>query len=114
MHPIDHVLPRKLLYFTTVSVSLPAQVLPPHIIENTQDLVAVASTLLTIALVLPSFFPVALSALVAYFLLGWLFAATARKLKRFESLANSPLIGLFGETLHGVVTVRVSSRLLLI
>ncbi|GAA5950238.1 hypothetical protein JCM10213_005210 [Rhodosporidiobolus nylandii] len=66
----------------------------------------VVGSVLAITAVLPTFLPVAVALLTVYSLLGRIYLASSRELKRFESVTHSPIFSLFGEVLHGVSTVR--------
>ncbi|KAI9024263.1 P-loop containing nucleoside triphosphate hydrolase protein [Hyaloraphidium curvatum] len=64
------------------------------------------STLVLISIVQPIFIAVMVPLLVAYFFAQDFYRATAREVKRLESISRSPLFANFGETLAGLSTIR--------
>lgn len=70
------------------------------------ELFGVIGIIGTISVVLPSFLIAGVIITIVYLAIGFVYLASSRELKRFESLTKSPIIQLFGETLHGVSTIR--------
>lgn len=70
------------------------------------ELFGVIGIIGTISAVLPVFLFAAVIITAVYLAIGYVYLASSRELKRFESVTKSPIIGLFGETLHGVATIR--------
>ncbi|BGO93853.1 hypothetical protein NBRC10512_004641 [Rhodotorula toruloides] len=72
----------------------------------TFELVAVAGITGTVSATLPAFLLAAAAISAAYWLLGYIYVASSRELKRFESVTRSPIFSVFGESLQGVSTIR--------
>ncbi|GAA5908059.1 uncharacterized protein JCM6883_004104 [Sporobolomyces salmoneus] len=70
------------------------------------EIFAVISIILTISFSLPAFLPAAAFISLLYWLLGLMYRASSRELKRTESVTKSPIFSLFGEALSGVSTIR--------
>ncbi|GAA5922614.1 uncharacterized protein JCM15063_003362 [Sporobolomyces koalae] len=70
------------------------------------EIFAVVGIIAAIAGSLPAFLPAAAIISVLYWLLGLMYRASSRELKRTESVTRSPIFSLFGETLLGVTTLR--------
>ncbi|KAK4047206.1 Transporter of the ATP-binding cassette (ABC) [Microbotryomycetes sp. JL221] len=60
----------------------------------------------TISIVLPGFLIAAFFLSIAYTVIGYLYLASSRELKRSESVTKSPIYSVFGETINGVTTIR--------
>ncbi|SHO75886.1 Similar to S.cerevisiae protein YBT1 (Transporter of the ATP-binding cassette (ABC) family) [Malassezia sympodialis ATCC 42132] len=72
-------------------------------LESSVTLIAIISI---ICWATPKFLYMAGFVMVAYYVIGVLYLASSRDLKRIESIQRSPLFTLLGETLAGTVTVR--------
>ncbi len=70
----------------------------------------VAGTLIVICYALPIFVTVVVPILIAYYLLQKFYVATARQVKRMESITRSPVYSHFGETISGAPTIRAYRR----
>lgn len=55
---------------------------------------------------LPTFLIASILIIFIYWGIGYLYLASSRELKRSESVTKSPIFSLFGETLHGVASIR--------
>lgn len=72
----------------------------------TLEFFAVLAIIGSISAVLPQFLAVAAVLSVLYCLMGYLYIAASRELKRSDSVTRSPIFSLFGEALNGVSTIR--------
>ncbi|POY72105.1 hypothetical protein BMF94_4837 [Rhodotorula taiwanensis] len=72
----------------------------------TYEVLATLGILIVIFLNLPAFLLAGVVIAVAYVFLGYLYVTASRELKRLESIAKSPIFSVFGESLHGVATIR--------
>ncbi|KAJ2523404.1 hypothetical protein GGI11_001476 [Coemansia sp. RSA 2049] len=70
------------------------------------ELISAAAILVVIAVITPTFTLGAVLVAGIYWVIGTLYLATSRELKRFESVTKSPIYTQFGETLNGVSTIR--------
>jgi ABC-type multidrug transport system fused ATPase/permease subunit len=64
------------------------------------------STLILISVIQPIFIAVMVPLMVVYYFAQAFYRATARELKRLDSISRSPLFANFGETLTGLSTIR--------
>ncbi|GAA6046061.1 hypothetical protein NBRC10513_002062 [Rhodotorula toruloides] len=72
----------------------------------TFELVAVAGIIGTVSAAVPAFLLAATVIAAGYWVLGYIYVASSRELKRFESVTRSPIFSVFGESLQGVSTIR--------
>ncbi|GAA5828043.1 hypothetical protein JCM11251_005706 [Rhodosporidiobolus azoricus] len=72
----------------------------------TLELFMVAGIIGSISWGIPAFLPAAAVISAMYALLGKIYLASSRELKRYESTTKSPIFSLFGEALQGVSTIR--------
>ncbi|GAA5893134.1 hypothetical protein JCM6882_003894 [Rhodosporidiobolus microsporus] len=72
----------------------------------TLELFMVVGIIGSISYGIPAFLPAAVVISAMYALLGKIYLASSRELKRYESTTKSPIFSLFGEALQGVSTIR--------
>ena len=70
----------------------------------------VVGTVVVIIFAMPIFVAVILPLSVIYYLVQKIYVATARQVKRMESVARSPIYTHFGETITGASTIRAYNR----
>jgi len=70
----------------------------------------VAGTIFTIVFAMPLFIAVILPLAVVYYFVQKIYVATARQVKRMESVSRSPIYTHFGETITGAPTIRAFNR----
>jgi ATP-binding cassette subfamily C (CFTR/MRP) protein 1 len=74
------------------------------------QLLVVLGTLVAIVFAMPIFTAVVVPVAVVYYFLQKFYVATARQVKRMESIARSPIYTHFGETITGSATIRAFDR----
>merc|ERR1719244_1014198 len=70
----------------------------------------VAGTIFTIVFAMPFFIIVVIPVAVLYYFVQKFYVATARQVKRMESVTRSPIYTHFGETISGASTIRAYKR----
>ncbi|GAA6061216.1 hypothetical protein JCM10212_001537 [Sporobolomyces blumeae] len=70
------------------------------------EIFSVVGIVATITVALPAFLPAAALITGMYWILGLMYRASSRELKRTESVTKSPIFSLFGEALSGISTIR--------
>ncbi len=83
---------------------------PVNLRMLTNQALIVGGTLVVICYALPIFISVVVPILIMYYLLQKFYVATARQVKRMESVTRSPIYSHFGETISGAVTIRAFNR----
>lgn len=89
------------------------QELPPVAMFLLLEVFGVLGIVGTISAVLPVFFFASIIVTAVYFVIGFIYLALSRELKRSESVSRSPIFSVFGETLDGLTTIRVRCELFL-
>lgn len=85
------------------------QHVPQGLMWLTLEIFGISATIVAIAIALPAFFIAGVFLSVVYGLLGWLYIASSRQLKRIEAITRSPVYSLVGESLMGVTSIRAYS-----
>lgn len=85
------------------------QEVPASLMFFVLELFATGSVIVAIAIALPAFLIGGIFISLAYVLLGWLYIASSRELKRIEAVTRSPVYSLVGESLMGVTSIRAYS-----
>ncbi|KAJ1947623.1 hypothetical protein GGF37_000206, partial [Kickxella alabastrina] len=70
------------------------------------EVIASLAILIVIAVITPAFTLGAIVVAIIYWIIGVLYLATSREIKRFESVTKSPIYTQFDETINGVSTIR--------
>ena len=73
-------------------------------------ILSVIGTIIVIIFALPIFIVVVIPIAIAYYFLQKFYVATARQVKRMESITRSPIYTHFGETITGGSTIRAYNR----
>ncbi|KAI8388117.1 P-loop containing nucleoside triphosphate hydrolase protein [Radiomyces spectabilis] len=99
--PIGRILNRFSKDFDTIDSTIPMDMIKLII-----QWIAVVSSLLTVAAVLPVFAIPMLVVVAANIAIGRIFISASRELKRMDSVTRSPLFTHFTETIVGISTIR--------
>lgn len=87
-------------------ISAPSNLLPENLKLFLTTLALAISALILICIVQPIFIAVMVPMLVCYYFAQAFYRASARELKRIDSISKSPLYAHFSETLSGLSTIR--------
>jgi ABC-type multidrug transport system fused ATPase/permease subunit len=68
------------------------------------------STMIFIVVIMPIFAAPLIPIMILYLIIATFYRATAREIKRMESVSRSPMYALFGETLAGLATIRAFKK----
>lgn len=90
METVDQEVPSKTLFFVF-------------------EIFGTLSVILAIGYSVPAFLIAGVFIGLGYCLVGWLYIATSRELKRIEAVTRSPVYSLVGECLMGVTSIRAYS-----
>ncbi|GAA6053294.1 hypothetical protein JCM3770_006670 [Rhodotorula araucariae] len=82
------------------------QELPSTALYLLLEILMIIGIIGTVSTALPSFLVAGVLISIFYWVLGQIYLASSRELKRFESVTRSPIFSVFGESLQGVATIR--------
>ncbi|GAN05655.1 multidrug resistance-associated ABC transporter [Mucor ambiguus] len=99
--PVGRILNRFSKDFETIDSNI-----PNHFLNFVIQWVIIASSIITVSCVLPTFLLPMLAVALVNIYLGMMFVSASRELKRMESVSRSPLFSHFTETIVGVATIR--------
>ncbi|CAJ0929792.1 unnamed protein product, partial [Mesorhabditis belari] len=85
--------------------------LPYTIASLLQSVMQLILGLAMICISIPPFIAAVIPFLLIYFFIMRYFIATARQLKRIESINRSPILAKFGEAVHGAASIRAFKRI---
>ncbi|XP_029647335.1 multidrug resistance-associated protein 1-like isoform X2 [Octopus sinensis] len=99
--PLGRIINRFSKDIDTVDMVIPAII--PQVIRSMFFIVTI---IFLICYTTPTFLAALLPLVVVYYLIQRYFIPTSRQLKRIESVSNSPIYSMFGETVLGVNSIR--------
>ncbi|BGP50526.1 Transporter of the ATP-binding cassette (ABC) [Rhodotorula kratochvilovae] len=82
------------------------QELPSTALYLLLEILMIMGIIGTVSAALPSFLVAGVLISIFYWVLGKIYLASSRELKRYESVTRSPIFSVFGESLQGVATIR--------
>ncbi|CAI9738034.1 resistance-associated 1-like isoform X1 [Octopus vulgaris] len=99
--PLGRIINRFSKDIDTVDMVIPAII--PQVIRSMFFIITI---IFLICYTTPTFLAALLPLVIVYYLIQRYFIPTSRQLKRIESVSNSPIYSLFGETVLGVNSIR--------
>merc|ERR1712142_209193 len=85
-------------------------VIPNNLRGLLGTVLSVIGTVVVIVFAMPIFLAIVIPIALAYYFLQKFYVATARQVKRMESISRSPIYTHFGETISGASTIRAYKR----